>query len=149
MTKRETFLRDNLQHQSYSLTFLLKNKSLLATTCVLSQWPNLLTYNSTAPLNKLPYTNYVDFGKCQDGFGQFACSTNDSRYLDVKLKVIKKVNNKDFRRVYNFTLGEADFRKFMRLRNQLVLAAEKFDGEKKCPLCWYQQCPKTGMNNLY
>ena len=135
MTKREAYLSDNLQHQSYSLTFHLKNKSLLSTTCVLSQRPNLITYKSNAPLNKLTYSNYKDFGKCQDGFGQFSWSTNDSRYLDVKLKVIKNVDNRDFRRVQNFTLGEADFKKFKRLRNQLVHGAEKFDGEKKCPLC--------------
>ena len=58
------------------------------------------------------------------------CSKTDSNYLDVKLKVFKKDDNKEFRLVQNLTMGEADFNQFTRLRKQLVNAAEKFDREE-------------------
>ena len=81
--------------------------------------------NTTASLDKLTCTDYVDFGKCQDRFGQFSGSKNDSNYLDVKLKVFRKDDKKEFRLVQNLTMREADFNRFMRLRNQLVNAAKK------------------------
>ena len=62
-------------------------------------------------------------------FGRLSWSKNDSNYLDVKLKVFKKDNNKEFRLVQNLTMGEADFNQFMRLRNQLV-NAENFAREE-------------------
>ena len=89
-----------------------------------------MAYNTTASLDKLTCTDYVDFGKVQDRFGRFSCSKNDSNYLDVKLKVFKKDDNKQFRLVQNLTMGEADFNQFMRLRNQLVNAAKKFAREE-------------------
>ena len=55
---------------------------------------------------------------------------NDSNYLDEKLKVFKKDDNKEFRLVQNLTMGEAAFNQFMRLRYQPVPEAENFDGEK-------------------
>ena len=89
-----------------------------------------MVYNTTASLDKLTCTNYVDFGKCQDRFGQFSWSKNDSNYLDVKLKVFMKDDKKEFRLVQNLTTGEADFNQFMRLRNQLVNAAENIAREE-------------------
>ena len=85
-----------------------------------------MAYNSLASLDNLTCTNYVDFGKSQDRFSWFSWSKNDSNYLDVKLEVFKKDDNKEFRLDQNLTVGEADFNQFMRLRNQLVNAAEKF-----------------------
>ena len=85
-----------------------------------------MAYNTYASLDNLTCTNYVDFGKCQDRFGQFFWSTNDSNYLDVKLKVFRKDDKKEFRLVQNLTRGEVDFNQFMRLRNQLVNTAENF-----------------------
>ena len=72
----------------------------------------------------------MDFGNCQDRLGQFSWSKNDSNYLDVKLKVFKKDDNKEFRLVQNLTMGEADFNQLMRLRNQLVNAAENVPREE-------------------
>ena len=89
-----------------------------------------MAYNTIASLNKLTCTDYVDFGKCQDRFGQFCRSKNDSNYLNVKLKVFRKDDKKEFRLVQNLTMGEADFNQFVRLRNQQVNAAEKFAREK-------------------
>ena len=80
-----------------------------------------MAYNTTASLDKLTCTDYLEFGKCQDKIGQFFWSKNDSNYLDVKLKVFRKDDKKEFRLVQNVTMGEADFNKFMRLRNQLVI----------------------------
>ena len=89
-----------------------------------------MAYNTTASLDKLTCTDYVDFGKCQDRFGRFSWSKNDSNYLDVKLKVFRKDDKKEFRLVQNLTMEEADFSQFMRLRNQLVNAAENFAREE-------------------
>ena len=89
-----------------------------------------MAYNTTASLDKLPCTDYVDFGKCQDRFGRFSWSKNDSNYLDVKHKVFQKDANKEFRLVQHLTMGEPDFSQCMRLRNQLVIAAENYTREE-------------------
>ena len=86
-----------------------------------------MVYNSTASLDKLTCTDYVDFGKHQDRFEQFPWSKNDSNYLDIKLKVFKRENkNAELRLRQNFTMGEADFNQFMRQSNQLAVAADNF-----------------------
>ena len=72
----------------------------------------------------------MDFGKCQIRFGQFSWTQNDSNYLDVKLKAFRKDDKKEFRLVQNLTMGEADLNQFIRLRNQLVNAAENFAKEE-------------------
>ncbi len=66
----------------------------------------------------------------QDIFGRFSWSKNGSNYLEVKLKVFKKDDIKEFRLVETLTMGEADFNQFMRLRTQLVDAAEIFAREE-------------------
>ena len=123
-TKKDAYISNKMQLQNCSLTFMHKNKSLLSATSILSHSPK--AYNATATLNKLTCTEYEDFGKCQDRFGQFFWSKNDSKYLDVKQKVFKEDDNKEFRLVRNLTMAEADFNQFMRLRNQLVNAPKKF-----------------------
>ena len=50
--------------------------------------------------------------------------------MDIKLLVFKKDDNKDFRMVQNLTMGEADFKKITRLRNQPVIAAKTFAGKE-------------------
>ena len=72
----------------------------------------------------------MDFGKGQDRFLRFSWSKNDSNYLEVKLNVFIKDDNKEFRLVHNLTMGEADLNQFMRWRNQLVIAAEIFATEE-------------------
>ena len=89
-----------------------------------------MAYNTTAFLDKLTCIDYVEFGKCQDRFGPLSWSKNDSNYWDVKLKVLRKDDKKEFRLVQNLIMGEADFIQFMRLSNQLVIAAEKFQREE-------------------
>ena len=89
-----------------------------------------MAYNTTASLDKLTCTDYVDFGNCQERIGRFSWSNFDSKYLDVRLKVFKKDDNKELRLVQNLTMWEADFSQFMRLSNQLVNAPEKFAKEE-------------------
>ena len=89
-----------------------------------------MAYNTTATLDKLACTDYVDFGKCKDRFGRISWSKNSFDYLDVKLKVFKRDENKQFRLAQNLMLGEADFNKFNRLRNQLVVAVRDFSKEE-------------------
>ena len=86
-----------------------------------------MTYNTTASLDKLTCTDYVDFGNSQDRFGRFSWTKNDSNYLDIKLKVFKgEDKNAEFRLRQNLLMGEADFNQFVRQTNQLVVAADNF-----------------------
>ena len=94
-----------------------------------------MTYNTTASWDKLACTDYVDFGKCQDNFGRNSRSKNSVDYLDVKLKVFKREENKHFRQAQNLTMAEAYFIQFYRLRNQLVVAVQDFSKEENLPLC--------------
>ena len=84
-------------------------------------------------MDKLACTDYVDFGKCQDRFGRISWSKKSFDYLDVKLKVFKRDENKQFRQAQNLTMGEADFIQFIRLRNQLVVAVRDFSIEENLP----------------
>ena len=86
-----------------------------------------MAYNTTASLDKLTCTDYLDFGKCLDRFGKFSRTKKESNYLDIKLKVFKREDKKaEFRLRQNLSIGEADFNQFIRQRNQLVVAADNF-----------------------
>ena len=86
-----------------------------------------MAYNTTASLDKLICTDYVDFGKSSDKFGRLSWTKNDSNYLDIKLKVFEREDkNAEFRLRQNLSMGEADFNQFIRQRNQLVVAADSF-----------------------
>ena len=128
MTKNDAYIGNKMPLQDHSLTFNHKSKSLPSATSILSRSP--MTYNTTASVDKSTCTEYVDFGKCQDRVGQFSWSKNDSNNLDVKLKVFKEDENKLFRLVQSLSMGEADFNQFVRLRNQLVNAAENLAREE-------------------
>ena len=102
-----------------------KINSLPSATSILTCSP--MAYNTTETLDKMACTDYVDFGKCQDRFGLFSWTKNDSNYLDIKIKVFKREDkNADFRLRQNLSIGEADFNQFIRQRNQLVVAADNF-----------------------
>ena len=94
-----------------------------------------MAYNTTASLDKLTCTDYVDFGKTSDKFGRLSWTKKDSNYLDIKLKVFKREDkNAEFRLRQNLSMGEADFNQFIRQRNQQVVAADSFLLENKiCP----------------
>ena len=46
--------------------------------------------DTTASMDKLTCPDYVDFGKCQDRFGRFSWSKNDSNYMDKQRKGFEK-----------------------------------------------------------
>ena len=124
-TKAVTYSSQIIVRLSFS-----KVNSRFSTTSILSCSP--MAYNTIEPLGKLACTDYVDFGKCQDRFGQFSWSKNDSNYLDIKLQVLEREDkNAELRLRPNFSMGEADFNQFIRQRNQLVVAPDNFLREKK------------------
>ena len=67
MPRKVAYISNGMQLQNQSLTFIHKNKSRLSATSILSH--SNMVYNTTASLDKLTCTDYVDFGKCQDRFG--------------------------------------------------------------------------------
>ena len=107
-----------------------------------------MSYSTTVSLDKLLCTEYVDNGKGQDRFGWLSCfkkELKDSNYLDVTLKVFKRDDNRSFCPVRSLTMERENFNQFIRLMNQLVIAAENYGrGEN---LCWYPQCPVTCVDN--
>ena len=135
--RNDAYISNEMQLQNHSLAFIQKNESLLSATSILSCSP--MAYNTIATSGKLPCTDYVDFGNCQERFGRVSWYKNDSNYLDVKLKVFKwEDKNAEFRLKQNFTIGEADFNQFIRERNQQVVAADNFLREQKLsPLLQY------------
>ena len=126
--KKETYENNSFQLQKHHLFFLVRGLFFLPATSVPSHSP--MINNTTASLDKSTGTDYVDFGKCQDRFGQFSWSKNDSNFLGVKVKVFKKDENRDFRLVQNLTMGEEDRNQFIQLRNELALGAENFGTEE-------------------
>ena len=73
-----------------------------------------MAYNTTASLDKLTCTDYVDFGKSSDRFGRFSWTKTDSNNLDIKLKVFNKEDKKaEFRLRQNLSMGEVDFNQFI------------------------------------
>ena len=92
--QKDAYMNNEMQHQNHCLTFFHKNKSILSATSILSCSP--MAYNTTTSLDKLIFTDYVDFGKCEDRFGRFPWSKRDSDYLDSKLELFKKDDNKEF-----------------------------------------------------
>ena len=85
-----------------------------------------MTDNTTASLENFTGTDYVEFGKWQDRLNEFSWFKIDSNYLDEKFKVLKKDGNRHFHLVHIITMGEIDFNQLMRLKTQLVIAAENF-----------------------
>ena len=128
MTKKDAFTRYELQVQNHSRTFINKYNSLPASTSILCR--STMANNNTTWSDKLTCTDYVNFDSCQDRFRRFSQSKNVCFCLDVKLKVFKKDDNKDFQLVQTPSIGEATFNQFMWLRDQLVIAAKNFDREE-------------------
>ena len=84
-----------------------------------------MAYNTTASLENLTCTDYVDFGKCQKRIGRFSWTKKDSNYLDIKLIVFTREDKTaEFRLRQNVSKREADFDQFIRQKNQLVVAVD-------------------------
>ena len=84
----------------------------------------------------------MDFGKFQHRFGGFSWTEKDSNYLDVRLIVFKKGDNKQFPLVQSLTMGDVEVNQFMRLRNNLVIAANNFVREENLTLMLIPTMPK-------
>ena len=69
MTKKDAYIGNEMQLQNQSLAFIHKNRSLISATSILFRSP--MAYITTASLDQLTCTHYVDFGKYQERFGQF------------------------------------------------------------------------------
>ena len=65
--KKNAYICNKLLLQNPSSTFFYKNESVFSALSNLSCSP--MAYHTTASLNKLTCTNYVDFQNCQDRFG--------------------------------------------------------------------------------
>ena len=124
-------------------SFLPNKVVLLLLTSPNNRFKSEIAYNTTANLDKLACTDCVDFGKCQDIFGRAFWSKKSFDYMDVKLKVFKKDENKQFRLAQNLTKGEADFSQFIRLRNQLVVPTRDFSKEENLPSVQVKLLAKT------
>ena len=112
MTEKDAYISNEMQPQKHSLAFIHKNISLSSASRILSCLP--MAYNTTAFLDNLTCTDYVDFGKSQDRFGLSSWSKNDFNYLDIQLKVLKREDKSaNFSSEKNFTKGEADFNQFI------------------------------------
>ena len=120
--QKDAYISTKLQLRKPCLSFIHKIISLTSAASVLFRSP--LTYRTTASLDKLTCTHYRDFRKNQDRFGKSSLSKKNSNYLDVKLKVSKRDDNKEFQLVQNLPKVEADFNRFMRLKKQPVIAAK-------------------------
>ena len=81
-----------MQLQNLSLTFFHKNKSLLSTSRFLSRSP--MAYKTTASLDKLTCTDYVDFGKYQDRIEQFSWSKTIPNFERKTQSISKKMTTK-------------------------------------------------------
>ena len=94
-----------------------------------------MAYNTTAFLDKLACNDIVDFGNCLDRFERTSWSKSSFDYLEVKLKVFKKDENKEFRLAQNLKTGETDLIQLKRLRDQMFVAVIDFSKEENVPLC--------------
>ena len=104
MAGRDACRSNELQLQNFSLNFIPKSKPILSARRILSRSP--MAHDTIASLNKLSFTDYVDFSNCQNKLELFFRSKNDSNYLDVKPKIFKKGENKEFQLVQKLTMGK-------------------------------------------
>ena len=83
--------------------------------------------NST--LDKSLCTDFVD----KDRFGRFLWTKNEKNYLEIHFKIFKKAIANEFKRYQCVSLGQYDFKQFLRLRDQLIVAADNFTKEENLP----------------
>ena len=86
-----------------------------------------------ATLDKSFCTDFVDFGKHQDRFGRVSWTKNEKKYLEIHFKVFKKDITNEFKRYQCVSLEQYDLKQFLRLQNQLILAADNFIKEENLP----------------
>ena len=109
-TKNEAYVGYKLMLRNPSSTYFRKKKSLQSAASILFCSP--VGHNTTDSSDKLTCTDFVDFDKSQDRFGQMFWSKKVSKNLDVKSKVFKGGYRKDIRLVQNLRKGETVFNHF-------------------------------------
>ena len=102
-TKKEAHKSNNCQLKSQSLNFTVKVYSPFSATRVPSQ--SSMVENTSVFSENLTCSDYEEFEKCRDRFGQISSSKNDSTCFDVKLEVFKR-ENRAFRLVQNISAAE-------------------------------------------
>ena len=86
-----------------------------------------------ATLDKSLCTDFADFGNYQDSLGRFSWTKNENHYLEIHLEVFKKDIANEFKQYQCVSLGQYDFKQLLRLRNQLIVAADNFTKEENLP----------------
>ena len=81
MRYTQAYKSKNLQLRIHLSNFHSQKLITSSANIMLSRQPKTVIYSNANSLDKLNCTHYVDFGKCQDRFGQFAMSKNDSSHL--------------------------------------------------------------------
>ena len=90
-----------------------------------------MAYNTTASLEKLTCTDYVDFGKCQNRFGRTSWCKNDPNYLDIKLKVFRREEkNEELQLRQNFS-GRSSFQSVYSTRKSTSSCSRQFSQRTK------------------
>ena len=69
-------------------------------------------------------TNLVDFPGPKQ-------KTNDTKYIEIQLKVFREDINGEFRKHQQIKLGKSDFKQLLLLRNQIVVATADFAKDEK------------------
>ena len=82
-----------------------------------------MVFNATVSRDKLSCTIYAEFENVSRVLVVYL-SRFDIRYMDVKFNVFKKDDNRGFCPNQKITTGESDFNQFLRLINELSLAAK-------------------------
>ena len=125
------YLQKSLIH-----SFLQNYIVLLLLTSPNNKIESEMAYNTLAFLDQLAGTDYGDFDKCQDRFGQISWSKSSFDYLDVKHKVFKKEENKEYRLAQNFSKEESltpvqvkllakDMEEQLKLTHKVVLVVDR------------------------
>ena len=70
--------------------------------------------NTTASINKLSCTNYVDSGKLNDRFGIFPGLKTTPTSIILEINVVKEIANEDYRLVENTTILQKSTKKYLR-----------------------------------
>ena len=143
--KKEAFKSNGLQLLNHSLSFFLKNCSLLSATCVLS--PSSIVYNTTASLDDLTWTDYVNFGKTQNRFGQFFPLKGTLTISMSNILCSGETTTKTFARskISEWEKAVSASSCYWGIRRSLQ--QKTLIQRKKCLHLCCQDCPKTWMDN--
>ena len=111
-TEKETHRGNKCNIRSNSLCFVLKITSLLLATSTLSQRPNSKVYKTTASLDKLTCTRFVELAKCQPRFGCFFVQ-NTFQQRRCEWQNFEENDNRDSRPFQRLTMRDSVCNQFL------------------------------------